>query len=105
MAPPSNSSSPTVECRNADTRRLTEDSHDEAIVRAIIQIVGSLQLKTIAEGIEGATTLARLVALGCQGGQGYLWSPAVPPAQFIELVRRHREKQAAEAAGNAASNM
>jgi diguanylate cyclase (GGDEF)-like protein len=63
-------------------RRLTDDVQDQAIVRAIVQMARSLNLYTVAEGVEDAATLALLGDLGCQQGQGFHWSPAVPPAEF-----------------------
>ena len=71
-------------------RRLTDDKHDEAIVRAIIQMTTSLGLVTIAEGVESESTLARLVELGCHEGQGLHWAPAMPPEEFLALVRKHQ---------------
>ena len=71
-------------------RRLTDDKHDEAIVRAIIQMTTSLGLLTIAEGVEGESTLARLLELGCHQGQGLHWAPALPPREFLEFVTKRR---------------
>ncbi|MBV9891516.1 MAG: EAL domain-containing protein [Rhizobacter sp.] len=71
-------------------RRLADDKHDEAIVRAIIHMTSSLQLVTIAEGVESESTLARLVELGCHEGQGLYWAPALPPEEFFDFVTRHR---------------
>ena len=68
-------------------RRLCEDSQDEAIVRAIIQMAASLNLHTVAEGIEDAATLQRLRELGCTRGQGFYWAPALPVARFAERMR------------------
>ena len=68
-------------------RRLCDDSQDEAIVRAIIQMAASLNLHTVAEGIEDAATLQRLRELGCTRGQGFYWAPALPAASFAERVR------------------
>jgi diguanylate cyclase (GGDEF)-like protein len=70
-------------------RRLTEDQHDEAIVKAITQMADSLGLMTVAEGVEDKKTLHRLQALGCDRGQGYYWSPALAPAEFAVFVRQH----------------
>jgi len=72
-------------------RRLTEQPHDEAIVRAIIQMAHSLKLTTVAEGIEDAATLARLRELGCDRGQGFYWSPALPAEEFAAYVRAQRQ--------------
>jgi EAL domain-containing protein (putative c-di-GMP-specific phosphodiesterase class I) len=70
-------------------RRLTEDPHDEAIVRAISQMANSLGLMTVAEGVETEATLLRLQQLGCDRGQGYYWSPALAPDDFARFVMQH----------------
>ncbi|HEY4079628.1 MAG TPA: EAL domain-containing protein [Burkholderiaceae bacterium] len=71
-------------------RRLHDNPHDEAIVRAIVQMGLSLGLKVIAEGVEDVRTLDELTALGCSEGQGYLWSQPVPAAQFLTFALSHR---------------
>ena len=70
--------------------RLTDDKHDEAIVRAIIQMTTSLGLVTVAEGVETESTLARLIQLGCQQGQGQHWAPAMPAGEFLEFATKRR---------------
>jgi diguanylate cyclase (GGDEF)-like protein len=52
--------------------------HDEPLVKAIISMAATLGLKTVAEGIEDEATLEKLIALGCDIGQGYYWSKPVP---------------------------
>ena len=64
-------------------RRLPVDKHDEAIVRAIIQMANSLQLTTVAEGVESVEVLARLLDMGCTEGQGQHWSAALPAEEFL----------------------
>lgn len=71
-------------------RQITENSHDDGIVRAIIEMAHCLQLEVVAEGVEDAATLQRLVELGCEFGQGYLWAPALPPDEFVAFVRAHQ---------------
>jgi diguanylate cyclase (GGDEF)-like protein len=68
-------------------RRLTDDLQDQAIVRAIVQMASSLNLYTVAEGVEDGATLALLGDLGCQQGQGFHWSPAVPALEFEAFLR------------------
>jgi len=53
-------------------RRLSERPQDRAIVRAIIQMAKSLNLVTTGEGIEDEATLAHLIELGCEQGQGFV---------------------------------
>ncbi|MES2128258.1 MAG: EAL domain-containing protein [Pseudomonadota bacterium] len=67
-------------------RRMTRDTHDEGIVRAIIEMAHSLKLEAVAEGIEDEATLARLIELGCEFGQGFHWSPALPPEEFFAFA-------------------
>lgn len=67
-------------------RKLNSNSQDAAIVRAIIQMAQSLQLGTVAEGIEDAETLAALKAQHCDQGQGYLFARPLPPEEFQRFV-------------------
>lgn len=64
------------------------DAESLAIARSIIELAGALGLRTIAEGIETTEQAAIMLSLGCATGQGYLWSPAVPPQDFVGLTRR-----------------
>lgn len=68
-------------------RRLCDSPQAEGLVRAIIEMAHCLGLQTLAEGVENAPTLARLQAFGCEYGQGFHWSPAIPAADFTALVR------------------
>lgn len=67
---------------------LTTEPDDLAITVAIIELSRSLGIRTIAEGVETPEQLALLRRRGCWGGQGYLWSPALPLPTFIELLER-----------------
>ncbi|MFN4349857.1 MAG: EAL domain-containing protein [Hylemonella sp.] len=69
-------------------RDLSTDPDDEAIVRAIIQMARSLNLKTIAEGVETEDIRSRLQAFGCDAAQGYLYSPPVPAHDIERLLRQ-----------------
>jgi diguanylate cyclase (GGDEF)-like protein/PAS domain S-box-containing protein len=51
---------------------------DQAITAAMIDLARGLDIHTVAEGIETAAQLGYLRQLGCDAGQGYLWSKAVP---------------------------
>ncbi|MFZ2540194.1 MAG: EAL domain-containing protein, partial [Gallionella sp.] len=52
--------------------KLPTDKNALAVVTAIINLAQSLNLKTVAEGIETPEQLACLTKLGCNLGQGYL---------------------------------
>src|SRR5690606_22083784 len=60
---------------------------DTSIVRAIVSLAHGLRLKVVAEGVETSAQLTALKALGCDEYQGFHFSPALPPAQFEQLLR------------------
>ena len=66
---------------------MTEDSNDEAIVRAIIMLGHSLNIAVLAEGVETEDQLSRLRSEGCDEVQGYLFGRPMPAAKFIEFMR------------------
>ncbi len=63
-------------------RDLTSDPEDSAIVRAIIDMAHSLNLTTIAEGVENEDVLAVLRQFGCDEAQGYHFARPLPEADF-----------------------
>ena len=67
-------------------RSLASDIDDQAIVRAIIQMAKSLNLKVIAEGVEDAAALERLRELGCQEVQGYYLARPMPATALEALL-------------------
>jgi EAL domain-containing protein (putative c-di-GMP-specific phosphodiesterase class I) len=56
---------------------LGRDENDDVITRAIVELAGTLGLQTIAEGIETTDQQNFVTALGCDLGQGYLFSRPV----------------------------
>ena len=54
-------------------RAFVTGSH--ALAETLVQLARSLKLRSIAEGIEEESQLEHLRALGCDRGQGYLFSP------------------------------
>ena len=59
-------------------RNVVHSAEDRAIVRGVIQIAHRLGLRTVAEGIEQRLQLETMRDLGCDSGQGYLWTKPVP---------------------------
>jgi diguanylate cyclase (GGDEF)-like protein/PAS domain S-box-containing protein len=62
------------------------NSRNQVIAESIVALSDSLGLEVIAEGIETLEQLAWLKHLGCQEGQGYLFSAPVPVEAAAELL-------------------
>lgn len=66
---------------------LDSDTQSLRIVTAVLGLGQSLGLTVVAEGVESTSQAAVLRKLGCNAGQGFLWSPAVPAAQALQLLQ------------------
>jgi diguanylate cyclase (GGDEF)-like protein/PAS domain S-box-containing protein len=62
-------------------RGIDRSPENVEIVRAIVNLAHNLGLKVVAEGIEREGQIDALMDLGCEFGQGFLFSRAVPEAQ------------------------
>jgi EAL domain-containing protein (putative c-di-GMP-specific phosphodiesterase class I) len=60
--------------------------HGPAICRAILSMAESLDLDSVAEGIETEEQIEFLKAHGCRRGQGFLFSKPVPAEQVSALL-------------------
>ncbi|MBV8690693.1 MAG: EAL domain-containing protein, partial [Actinobacteria bacterium] len=65
---------------------LSPQSQDTSIVSAMIDLAHALGLTVVAEGVETEEQAALLQELGCDLGQGYLWSPAVPAGELGDSI-------------------
>ena len=66
---------------------IEDNPKNKALVTAIIQMAKSLELHTIAEGVENAEIETILCQLGCDYAQGYHWSKAISEQEFISFAK------------------
>jgi diguanylate cyclase (GGDEF)-like protein/PAS domain S-box-containing protein len=67
---------------------VTEGSQKAALLRTIVELGRTLNLKTVAEGIEQHDELHQLRSLECDLGQGYYFARPLEAAVVGELLRR-----------------
>ncbi|MDQ4109179.1 MAG: EAL domain-containing protein [Actinomycetota bacterium] len=69
---------------------VNEEGEESALTAAIIELAGILNLRPVAEGIERADQLEKLLELHCELGQGFYFSQPLPIEGVEELLRaRH----------------
>jgi diguanylate cyclase (GGDEF)-like protein len=81
---------------------INEETHDAAIVAAIIAMAHSLHLNLIAEGVDSAEHVSFLTAHGCLAAQGFYYSQAVPAEAFTQLLDQRNLTPDGSGKGNAA---
>lgn len=60
---------------------------DASIIDAIVAMARGLHLDLVAEGVENRTQLKYLQQQGCEEVQGFIFSPAVPATDLVELLK------------------
>jgi diguanylate cyclase (GGDEF)-like protein/PAS domain S-box-containing protein len=71
-------------------RNMCTSRRDEATVAAAIGLARIYDLEVIAEGVETHEQLNKLIELGCDEVQGYLFGRPMPAAAFADTLRRPR---------------
>jgi diguanylate cyclase (GGDEF)-like protein/PAS domain S-box-containing protein len=61
---------------------------NDTLLEAIVSLGQKLNMTVLAEGIETQGQLERLRHLGCELGQGFLFSPAVPAGEVAAMLGR-----------------
>jgi diguanylate cyclase (GGDEF)-like protein len=68
----------TIKIDRSFVSEMLKHADDEKLVEAIVSMGRVLGLRTMAEGIETKEVLEKLVALGCETGQGFLFGRPEP---------------------------
>ena len=66
--------------------RVATDRKTRAIVETIVELARTLHMNVVAEGIETEDQLAGLIDLGCDTGQGFLFSRPLPAETAEKLL-------------------
>jgi len=67
-------------------RNLEEDRTARAIVNAVVSLARTLEVETVAEGVETASQLDQVRELGCAAVQGFFLSMPIPAAELAVLL-------------------
>ena len=73
----------TLKIDRAFVNELMNSIDTRAIVQMISQLALTLNMRTVAEGVESASQLSAVSAVGCDEIQGWLVSPACPLGEFL----------------------
>ncbi|MFI6906271.1 putative bifunctional diguanylate cyclase/phosphodiesterase [Nonomuraea sp. NPDC050394] len=84
-----------VKIDSSFVRRITESEDDERIVRSIVDLVRSLGLRSVAEGVESDEAAHRLAEMGCDVGQGWLFCEPMVAADATLWLRDHLDAEPA----------
>jgi PAS domain S-box-containing protein len=76
----------TLKIDRAFISRMNHDDETYEIVRVIIMLAHNLGLEVVAEGIEHQSQVETLKHLGCELGQGYLFSKPADAASIEQLL-------------------
>lgn len=75
-------------------KNISHDEQSNELMRSMVQIAQNLGMMVVAEGVETQDQLDFLCGLGCEYGQGYLFSRPVPVSEVEKLLEQARVKAA-----------
>jgi len=76
----------TIKIDRSFVSESVNSAHHRVLIKATIQVATSLNMSTVAEGIETRAQANVVRHLGCQKGQGYLYSRPLSAAALLEWL-------------------
>jgi diguanylate cyclase len=70
-----------------------EDTSDASLIAAVVAMAKSLGITTVAEGVESTLQAHRLLELGVDAVQGFLFSRPVSKDQFLDVALSLRQRR------------
>jgi diguanylate cyclase (GGDEF)-like protein/PAS domain S-box-containing protein len=84
----------TIKVDRSFVQGVERDAKDTAITTSVVALAHALGVIAVAEGIETEGQLAHMRAIGCDVGQGYLFSRPVPGEEMTAFLRAARDGDA-----------
>ena len=78
----------TLKIDRSFVRDIVSNADDRAIIRSIISLARTLNLKVIAEGVETHEQLFYFQEQGSDGIQGFLLSEPLSSSSFMQLLKK-----------------
>ena len=69
--------------------KIGDSAGDAAIVRAVVELAHSLEMKVVAEGVEEESQLNRLAEFSCDQVQGYWYARPLPVEEFEQWLANY----------------
>lgn len=69
-------------------QNMLQDPNAEKLTQAIVAMGTALKMTVVAEGVESREQMHWLLDHGCHIGQGYFFSPPVPPEDVHDVIER-----------------
>jgi len=76
----------TLKIDRSFIQQMTLQSRHHKIIQTIINLAHNLDMQVVAEGVENQAQLKQLQDLGCESGQGYLFSQPLNGNQVINFL-------------------
>ena len=70
---------------------IDKDNNSLALCRAMVMIAHQLNISVVAEGVETDMQKHKLIELGCDFGQGYLFDRPMPTEEFTEKYQAYMD--------------
>lgn len=67
--------------------RIDREQQTRRLIACLIEMIHTLEMRCVAEGIEEREELEQLRRMGCEAGQGYLLERPMPMEDFLTLAR------------------
>jgi diguanylate cyclase len=74
------------------SRNLISDKGDQRIVHALSELAHTFEMTALAEGVETEEVAVKLLELGCDVAQGYLFAKAIPSSEFVPWIKDYNAK-------------
>jgi EAL domain-containing protein (putative c-di-GMP-specific phosphodiesterase class I) len=87
----------TLKIDQSFIQNIEHDEQDRSIICTVIAMGKSLGLNILAEGVENQRQLHFLCEIGCDEGQGHLFSKPKPAVMITQIISSNHYKQLVEA--------